>query len=423
MSAVKQEELRSEFPFFREHPNWIFLENAGGSQVPVSVINSISTYYSRSYVQIAAQYEQSKEATQIVKEAHDFCREIMNGSGIGEVVFGSSTTQLVHTLAHAFDKLITNVDDEIVLTNIAHEANYGAWTKLQGKVIEWKAHDRINIDDLSALLSERTRIVAIPHASNLIGEVLDVEAIVKLVRQKCPRARVIVDGVAYAPHRAIDVHQWDVDFYVFSLYKVYGPHFAVLYGSNAAWKELIDISAGPNHFFIPQTDVSYQYELGCISHEACAGVLGIKSYFEQVANAPKDQPTRKTIEQAYNIFADFERPLVERLVQYLFTKPDVIVLGQRSTKNRLPTISFSSTRLSSTDIVKHLHEHKIACRNGHMYGYRLVTARGLDIIDGVVRLSALHYNTIAEIDKCIEILDLILSNTDHTPETSGPIQD
>lgn len=220
MSIAKQEELRRQFPFFREYPDWIFLENAGGSQVPESVINSISTYYARSYVQVAADYDQSKQATQTVKAAHNFCLELVNGAGIGEVVLGSSTTQLVHTLSHAFDKLITDTNDEIVLTNIAHEANYGAWTKLRGKVIEWQALKGINLDDLSALLSERTRIVAIPHVSNLIGEILDVEAIVKLVRKKSPRARIIADGVAYAPHRAIDVRQWDVDFYVFSLYKV-----------------------------------------------------------------------------------------------------------------------------------------------------------------------------------------------------------
>ncbi|CAF4677228.1 unnamed protein product [Rotaria sp. Silwood1] len=161
---------------------------------------------------------------------------MMNGNGIGEVVLSSSTIQLIHTLSHAFDKLITNVDDEIILTNIGHEANY-----------------------------ERTRIIAIPYVSNLIGEILDIESIVKLVRQKCPCARVIVDGVAYASHRAIDV---------------YSSHIAVLYGSNVAWQELVDISAISNHFFIPQSDISYQYELGCLNHEACARILGVKSYFE-----------------------------------------------------------------------------------------------------------------------------------------------
>lgn len=218
--SYKQEELRLEYPFFREYPDWIFFENAGGSQVPSSVIESISKYYSKSYVQLSAEYYHSNNATDTVKAAHDFSRELMNGNGIGEVVFGSSTTQLVHTLAHAFDKLITSNDDEIILTNLAHEANYGAWTKLRGKIIEWKAHERINLDDLIVLLSERTRIVAFPHVSNLVGEILDVQTIVKLVHQQCPKARVIVDGVAYAPHRAIDVRQWNVDFYVFSFYKV-----------------------------------------------------------------------------------------------------------------------------------------------------------------------------------------------------------
>ncbi|UJR32876.1 hypothetical protein I4U23_020337 [Adineta vaga] len=414
MSISKQEELRLEFPFFREHPEWIFLENAGGSQVPSSVIESISNYYSRSYVQVGAGYDQSNEATETIKLAHDFCRELMNGNRIGEIVLGSSTTQLIHTLSHAFDKLITNTDDEILVCNIAHEANYGAWTKLRGKIIEWQAHERIDYDDLSALLSERTRIVAIPHVSNLIGEILDIQTVVKLIRERCPRVRIVVDGVAYAPHRAIDVYQWNVDFYVFSLYKVYGPHLAVLYGSNSAWQELSDVSAGPNHFFIPQSNISYQYEIGCLNHEACAGILGIKTYFERVTNAPKDQPIRQTIEQAYRLFTDLERPLVQRLIQYLSTKSNITILGSRTTttvSSRLPTISFISSRLSSSEIVKHLQAHQIACRNGHMYGYRLVAALGLDMNDGVVRLSAVHYNTIAEIERCIQVLEEILSDS------------
>lgn len=135
----------------------------------------------------------------------------------------------------------------------------------------------------------------------------------------------------------------------------------------------------------------------------------MKDYFERVTNASQDQPIRKTIEEAYQIFASFERGLVERLFQYLRTKSDITVLGPPSTTNRVPTISFVSSRLSSREIVKHLHAHKIACRNGHMYAYRLVKDLGIDINDGVVRLSAVHYNTVAEIDKCIQVLDTILS--------------
>lgn len=129
-----------------------------------------------------------------------------------------------------------------------------------------------------------------------------------------------------------------------------------------------------------------------------------------MSNAPRDQTIRKTIEQAYEIFASFERGLVERLLEYLLSKSDITVLGPQSTSNRVPTISFISSRLSSSDIVKHLQAHKIACRNGHMYAYRLVHDLGIDINDGVVRLSAVHYNTMEEIDKCIQILDGILSS-------------
>ena len=184
---------------------------------------------------------------------------------------------------------------------------------------------------------------------------------------------------------------------------------AVLYGSQAAWQELVDIGAGPNHFFIPQNDIRYQYELGCLSHEGCAGILGIQTYFKRVHNAPPEQPIRQTIEQVFETFAQFERPLIDRLMQYLQTKPEVTILGSQSTEHRLATVSFISSRLSSKEIVQHLHEHKIACRNGHMYAYRLLDALGINPQDGVVRLSAVHYNTPNEIERCIQALDSILS--------------
>jgi selenocysteine lyase/cysteine desulfurase len=139
-----------------------------------------------------------------------------------------------------------------------------------------------------------------------------------------------------------------------------------------------------------------------------------------VTNASSDQPIRETIEQAYKIFAEFEYPLIERLVQYLLTKPDITILGSQSTINRLPTISFISSRLTSSKIVKHLQTHKVACRNGHMYAHRLITALGIDIDDAVVRLSAVHYNTMAEIEQCIQVLDTILSYPDNDITTNRP---
>lgn len=189
---------------------------------------------------------------------------------------------------------------------------------------------------------------------------------------------------------------------------MYGPHFSCLYGSDEAWQELIDAKAGPNHFFIPQDDVSYQYELGCLSHESCAGLLGVRDYFLNVADADQDQPIRKTLEKAFQLFSEWERPITERLFNYLKSKDHVTVLGPPTTENRLPTISFFSSKLSSKAIVEHLIQHKIACRNGHNYAYRLVEALGIDLNDGVVRLSAVHYNNAEDIDKTIEVLDSIL---------------
>ncbi|CAF0916896.1 unnamed protein product [Didymodactylos carnosus] len=270
----------------------------------------------------------------------------------------------------------------------------------------------MNINELKQLLSSRTRLVALPHVSNLLGDILDVQQMATLVHENNPQTRLIIDGVAYAPHRLIDVKAWNVDFYGFSFYKVYGPHISVLYGTKEAWLELTKAKAGSNHFFIPQEDITYQYEVGCMNHEACAGILALKKYFNKVFDQENtnEEMTRDKIERVFDVFSKLEQSLTECLVKYLLTKPSVTLLGSKSYDSliRVPTISFISTKMLSADIARVLHTNKIACRNGHMYAYRLVQALGLDMNDGVLRLSGLHYNTREEIDKVIQILDSLL---------------
>jgi len=219
-------------------------------------------------------------------------------------------------------------------------------------------------------------------------------------------ARVVADGVAYAPHRAIDVDAWGVDWYVYSAYKVYGPHLAVLYGRDDALAEL----PGPNHFFIPRDDLPYQFEPGGANHEGCAGLLALGEYLKVLAGEDPAAPCdRRVVTAAFADAETLERPLIARLLAYLQSKPGVQVIGSTVLDaHRLGTVSFVHDRLSSREIVAAVDRTEVAIRHGHMYAYRLCQALGLDPDDGVVRASFVHYNTVGEIERLIEVLEGVL---------------
>ena len=263
---------------------------------------------------------------------------------------------------------------------------------------------RLPLDALDELLNDHTALVALPHVSNLLGGIVDLPEVVRMAHGV--GARVVADGVAYAPHRAIDVDAWDVDWYVYSTYKVYGPHMAVLYGRDDALAEL----PGPNHFFVPRDDLPYQFEPGGASHEGCAGLLALGDYLKVLAGAAPDAPCdRATVEAAFAVMEQLEQPLIERLLAYLHAKPGVRVIGpQEAGPARVGTVSFVHEGKSSREIAAVLDRSEVAVRHGHMYAWHLCRALGLELEDGVLRVSFVHYNTLAEIERLIEVLDTIL---------------
>jgi cysteine desulfurase family protein (TIGR01976 family) len=415
--------IRSRFPGL--HGPTILLENAGGSQVPTGVADAIRDYMLHSYVQLEAGYPESDAADAVVQGAHDFQNLLMNGSGHGQVVLGPSTSQLMAMLAACYEGVL-QPGDEIVIPETGHEANVGPWVRLAergGFTLRTWALDPerqdTTLEGLDEVLNDRTRLVAVVHVSNLLGSILDVKAVADRVHAANPAARLIVDGVAFAPHRAIDVAAWDADYYVYSTYKVYGPHMAALWGRSEAFAEI----SGPNHFFIRGDDVPYTFELGGVCHESCAGVLALGDYLRFLASIRNDRPRddrprdgrtpetcdRAVIEDAFHFMQELERPLIRRLLDYLASKPSVRVVGPADESDaRVGTISFVHESKTSAEIVAAAHAHGVGIRNGHMYAYRLCEALGLEPDDGVVRVSLLHYNTLAEIERCIEAFETVL---------------
>lgn len=398
------DDIRAKFPALAS--GYAFMDNAGGSQVPVAVADAIRDYMTRSYVQIGADYPASLEATETVAKAHAFIETLMGGLDAGRAILGPSTTALLRILANAYAD-VWKPGDEIVVAENGHEANIGPWVALERrgmKVRWWWADPETGVcptEALHGLLNEKTRLIALPHASNILGGVENLQGAIEAARRV--GAKVVADGVAYAPHRLMSVAGWGVDWYAFSTYKVFGPHMAALWGRHEAQAEI----EGPNHFFVPKTDLPYKFELGGVLHEGCAGLLALEDYFAFLAGLPLLH--RIAMEGAYSRIAEIEAPLAERPLGFLRSCPDVRILGGSDAgPDRLPTVSFTHRCVSSKAIADEAAKHGIGMRWGHYYAYRLLQRMGVDPEQGVARISLAHTNTVEEVDRLIAVLVPIL---------------
>ena len=404
------EAVRAHFPSLARET--VLLENAGGSQVPLCIADAIRDHLLNDYVQLGAGYPASDRATATVERAHRFMDRFVNGEGIGRVILGSSCTSLMHVLAHSIARTI-RPGDEIVVCQQGHEANIGCWLELErhGAVIRWwrvnPESGSLALEDLESVLSERTRIVAFPHVSNLLGEIVDVQTVTAMVH--AAGGQVVVDGVAYAPHRAIDVRAWNVDFYAWSTYKVYGPHMGALFARHDA----IGALEGPNHFFIPEDEIPYKFELGGVSHEGCAGLCALPRLLaflagdESSAAADAETCDFKVVQRAFDAMTSLEAPVQERLLERLGAHQSVRIIGPLSgdTAVRVSTVSMVHATLDPRRIVEIACSAGFGIRHGHMYAHRLCEQMQIAPVPGVVRISAVHYNTVSEVDGLCDVLE------------------
>lgn len=412
--TLHEREVRSHFPALASPT--VFLDNAGGSQVPRVVADALRAHMLERYVQLGADYEVSRRATAMVEETHAFLKVFMNAAtaeqaesgkgGLGEVVIGPSTSQLCRMLADCYADAWRN-GDQVIVCETAHESNRGPWRRVEragGVVAEWKVDPRTgeaSMDELKRLLTRRTRLVAFPQVSNILGEIVDVAAIAKIAHEA--GARVVVDGVAFAPHRAIDVAAWKCDWYVYSTYKVFGPHAAVLFGTHESFAEL----TGPNHSFIDRADLPKKFELGGANHESCAGILALGEYLAAITG--ESACSRGTVERAMASVTETETALQRPLLAFLSSHPRVRVIGPaHSDPSRVCTIGFRHSTLTSKEIALACNRQHFGMRYGNFYAHRLCEAMGISPEDGVVRISLAHYNTKAEVERLIGALTQIL---------------
>jgi selenocysteine lyase/cysteine desulfurase len=303
---------------------------------------------------------------------------------------GPSTSMLLRILSLSLGRTFSP-GDEVIVTNCDHEANIGPWVDLPGVTVRtWRLNPEtleLHLDDLRALLTERTRLVAVTHTSNVLGTINPIKDIARVVHDA--GAMICVDGVAYAPHRAIDVQDLDVDFYALSFYKVYGPHYALLYGKR---ERLLEIP-GINHFFIDQSDIPYKFQPGNVNYELSYGMLGLWDYLGGFAAAhgrgELEDRSRAQVEFAYEAFATHEEKLAQRLLGFLETRSNVRVMGRTDAdrRQRVPTISFVVDGVPSDSITAAVDDYEIGIRYGDFYARRLIDDLGLGPRNGVVRVS------------------------------------
>ncbi len=269
---------RAQFPALSGE--WTFMDNAGGSQVLRRVAERVSDYLLATNVQTGASYEPSRISTARVSQSREAFARFMNCEP-GEIVEGPSTTILIRFLSEAMTGRL-QPGDEIILTNTDHEANIGPWLKheARGVKIRWWRCDpetfELDLQDLKGLMSERTKLVCVTHASNILGTINPIREIADIAH--AGGAELCVDAVAYAPHRAIDVKAFDADYYIFSVYKVFGPHHAVMFGKRDKLLALDNIY----HYFFDKTRVPHKLEPGNINYECAWGSIGSVDYVEEL---------------------------------------------------------------------------------------------------------------------------------------------
>ena len=360
------EAVRARFSALRRP--YAFFDGPAGTQVPDEVIEAIAGYLRDSNANVGGQFETSRRTGELVESAHETAGRFL-GCSTDEAIFGPSMTNLNFMLTRTVGRELRE-GDEIVTTKLDHDANVAPWLELAhdlGLVVRFADYD---LSDVENQLSDRTRVVAFPWASNALGTLVDAARICELAHEA--GALAWIDAVHYAPHGPIDVAEIGADVLLCSPYKFYGPHLGLAF----ARRELLDrwrpykVRPAPG------------YETGTAQHELLAGFVAAVEYIESVG---------------LEAMVGHERALGERFLAGL---PEGVALyGRQTMDGRVPTFAVTLDGLTPTEVAAHLGEHGIFVWDGDYYALEVMKRLGLP--DGAVRIGIVHYNTADEVDRLL----------------------
>jgi cysteine desulfurase family protein (TIGR01976 family) len=379
--AFDIEAVRSRFSSLRS--GLVFLDGPGGTQVPDEVIDAIAAYLRDSNANSGGPFETSRKTDALIADARLTAGEWL-GCQADETIFGANMTTLNFALTRAAGRELAE-GDEIVVTRLDHDANISPWLELahdRGLVVrfaEIRDDCTLDLDDLHRQLSDRTRVVAYPWASNAVGTVNDVAAIAELAHDA--GALAWVDAVHYAPHGPIDVAAVGADVLICSPYKFCGPHLGLAFGRAELLERWRPYKVRP----AANEPLGHRYETGTLPHELLAGFVAAVDYFDSIG---------------FDAIRPWERELGERFLAGL--PGDCRLYGPPTMEGRVATFAFTHARRTPEEVATFLGDRGVAVWHGNYYALEVMRRLGLE--DGAVRVGAVHYNTAGEVDRLLAAL-------------------
>ncbi|TPI64137.1 cysteine desulfurase-like protein [Mesorhizobium sp. B3-1-7] len=415
-AAFPVEKIRAMFPALQRAGDFIFMDNAAGAQIPQSVLDAVTNHLVSHNVQRGGRYGRSVTVDQSVAEARTSVALLINAYSPSEICFGMNATSFIRLVSLGIGQMLSNDAvggrDEIVVTDMDHDANIATWLALEsaGAKFKWwrmREDGNLHVDDLKPLVSERTRLVACTVTAHSIGSIVDVASVARIAH--AAGAEVFLDCVHYGPHGLMDVQAWDCDYLVCSGYKNFSPHMGFLWGRFETLKRLPTFRED----FIPD-EPPYKVEAGTFIYENVSGMDAAVRYLESIGRnfLPENNRSRRdNIVAGMNAIRDYELMLAREMLKALKDCNATIygVGDEARIHERVPTFCFNIGTLSPQRIVEEMAAMQIGIRDGHMYAPRLMKRLNLSMDSGAIRASLVHYNTVEEVHKFGEALRAIIA--------------
>ncbi|PWJ90948.1 MULTISPECIES: cysteine desulfurase-like protein [Mesorhizobium] len=397
--AFPVDTIRAMFPALQRAGDFIFLDNAAGAQIPQSVLDAVTNHLVSHNVQRGGRYGRSVTVDQSVADARTSVALLINAYSPAEICFGMNATSFIRLVSLGIGQMLQE-RDEIVVTDMDHDANIATWLALEsaGAKFKWwrmREDGNLHVDDLRPLVSDRTRLVACTVTAHSIGSIVDVASVAGIAH--AAGAEVFLDCVHYGPHGLIDVQAWDCDYLVCSGYKNFSPHMGFLWGRFETLKRLPTFRED----FIPD-EPPYKVEAGTFIYENVSGMDAAVQYLELIGRnlAPSNNRSRRdNIVAGMGAIRDYELVLAREMLGVLKDCGATIygVADEARITERVPTFCFNIGKLSPQRIVEEMAEMQIGIRDGHMYAPRLMKRLNLSMDSGAIRASLVHYNTVEEV--------------------------
>ena len=417
--ALNIKTIREQFPALAlkdEGKARIYLDNPGGTQVPRQVLERMEHYLIHTNSNHGGPFRTSVESDKVLKDAHQGMADLLNAKSADEIIFGANMTSLTFAVSRSIGRLLKR-GDAILLTRMDHDGNVGPWLHLAedlGLEVKWLNFDlktyEYDLEEAQSIFKDNNiKLAAINYASNCLGTINNVKALTEMAHLS--DTLVFVDAVQYVPHGPTDVQDIGCDFLACSPYKFFGPHQGVLWGKAELLEKLEAYKVRPAENTAPG-----KFETGTQLHEGQAGTLGVLEYLEwlgetmgaeYLANFPEFSGRRKKLHAAMLAIQDYEQTLSSRLIEGLQNLAGVDVKGISAVKDlarRVPTVSFTVKNQNPEEIAVKLAAENIFVWHGHNYALEAVRLLGIEEAGGVVRIGPVHYNTLEEIDRTLEVL-------------------